>query len=98
MDHIYSAPNALISPSAKLASMVQVAVGFFVYWLEIHPYANGNGHLARLVLITLLALFGVYLSRWPLHPRPADPPYSELISRYRKGDQNALIRFVLSCI
>jgi len=70
----------------------------FVYFLEIHPYANGNGHLARFFLIGYLARYGVFLARWPMHPRPSDPPYSDLIRRYRRGDRNSLERFVMSCI
>jgi hypothetical protein len=97
-DFVWAANNKVISPSEKLYRVVQVGAAMFVYFLEIHPYANGNGHLARFFLIGYLARYGVFLARWPMHPRPSDPPYSDLIRRYRRGDRNSLERFVMSCI
>lgn len=97
-DFVWSANNQVISPGEKLHRIVQLGVAVFVYFLQIHPYANGNGHLARFFLVAYLARYDVFLARWPMHPRPPDPPYSELIRRYRRGDQVSLVNFVLSCI
>jgi hypothetical protein len=97
-DFVWAVNNAVVSPAEKLYRIVQLGVALFVYFLQIHPYANGNGHLARFFLIAFLARYDVYLARWPLHPRPQDPPYSELIKRYRRGDRVSLEHFVLSCI
>src|SRR4051794_15622848 len=97
-DFVWAVNNAVVSPAEKLHRIVQLAVALFVYFLQIHPYANGNGHLARFFLIAFLARYNIYLARWPLHPRPQDPPYSELIGGYRRGDRVSLERFVLSCV
>jgi len=97
-DFVWAVNNQVLAPPEKLYRVIQLGVALFVYLLQIHPYANGNGHLARFFLIGFLARYNVFLARWPMHPRPQDPPYSELIARYRRGDRASLERFVLSCI
>jgi fido (protein-threonine AMPylation protein) len=82
----------------KLYRIVQLAAALFVYFLQIHPFVNGNGHMARFFLVAFLSRYGVFLSKFPLHPRPPDPPYSECIARYRRGDRRPLEHFVISCI
>lgn len=76
----------------------RVATAIFVYFLEIHPYANGNGHMARAILLLLFARHEVYPKGWKIDPRPADPPYSNLISMYRNGDRDPLVNFIISHI
>jgi hypothetical protein len=97
-DFVWAVNNRVVTPAEKLYRVVQLGVGMFVYFLQIHPYANGNGHLARFFLIAYLARYNIFLARWPMHPRPSDPPYSECIRRYRRGDRTPLEGFVLSCI
>jgi hypothetical protein len=97
-DFVWGVSSAVVGPTEKLYRVVQLGVALFVCFLEIHPYLNGNGHMGRFLLIAFLSRFGIFLSQWPLHPRPQDPPYSELIRRYRRGDQDSLVRFVLNCI
>jgi hypothetical protein len=97
-DFVWAVNNRVVTPSEKLYRIIKLGVAMLVYFLQIHPYANGNGHLARFFLISYLARYKVFLARWPMHPRPQDPPYSELIRRYRRGDTASLERFVLSCI
>jgi hypothetical protein len=89
-DFVWAANNQVIAPGEKLYRIVQLGVAMFVYFLQIHPYANGNGHLARFFLIAYLARYNVFLGHWPMHPRPPDPPYAELIRRYRRGDRRSL--------
>jgi hypothetical protein len=97
-DFVWAANSKVITPAEKLYRVIQLGVALFVYLLQIHPFANGNGHMARFFLISFLSRYGVKLARWPLHPRPQDPPYSEFIGRYRRGDRVSLEHFVLSCI
>jgi fido (protein-threonine AMPylation protein) len=94
---MWRVPNAVFSPPEKLSRLVGVGAAVFVYFLEIHPYANGNGHIARFLLISFLSCFGIFLKEW-LHPRPADPPYSQLISDYRSGNRAPLEQFILRSI
>lgn len=95
---VWSANEQIFLPERKLHRSVELATAAFVDFLEVHPYANGNGHMGRLILICILARFGIFLARWPLHPRPPDPPYSSYIAQYRLGNKDPLVAFVLSCI
>jgi hypothetical protein len=97
-DVAWLVPHAVVSRPEKLVKVVSVATAIFVYFLEIHPYANGNGHAARFILIATLARHGLYLRRWHMHPRPQEPTYSDAIKLYRDGDRGPLERFVLSCL
>lgn len=97
-DVLWIVPEAAISAAEKLAKIVSAAVAIFVYFFEIHPYANGNGHMARFLLVAILARHKVFLSRWQIHPRPQDPPYTDAIAQYRLGNRAYLERFVLNCI
>ena len=83
----------------KLVRYAEVATALIVYFLEIHPFANGNGHTARFLLLALFARQNIFpTNAWPIHPRPADPPYSDLIKRYRRGDRDPLVEFVLAAL
>lgn len=75
--------------------VVGVACTLLVEFLRIHPYANGNGHMGRFIVWAVLLLARVRPRRWPLNEK-LPHPYGELLSRYRDGDRNPLIRFVLS--
>lgn len=97
-NYINSINEQLLPPENKLFRIVEVAASLFVYFLEIHPYMNGNGHMGRLILISFLGVYGIYLARWPVHPRPQDPPYSQAIADHRRGNDRPLIHFILACI
>jgi len=97
-DFLWAVNQQVVSPAEKLYRVVQLAAALFVYLLQIHPFKNGNGHMARFFLIAYLSRYGIFLSKWPLHGRPPDPPYSELIGKYRRGDRKSFEMFVLGCI
>ncbi len=98
IDAADKAPSVLISDEQKLSYLVAFSCSVFVEFLRIHPFANGNGHLARLIIWSLLARFGYWPKKWPLNNRPPDPPYSTLIRNYRIGHREELELFVLKCI
>lgn len=88
----------LSSEPLKLVAYVAVLAALFVEFLEAHPYANGNGHMARFLLLALLARRQIYpTAAWRIDPRP-NPPYSNLIARYRDGDKLPLIQFILDAL
>jgi Fic family protein len=78
--------------------VVVVACMVFELFLRIHPYANGNGHAARFCTWAILGAFGYWPERWPIEPRPPDPPYTQLLVDYRNGNRVPLERYLLSCI
>ena len=99
VEHHLGAPQRIFSASDKLVSYVRFVAALFVYFLEVHPYANGNGHTARTIVLLLLGRINIYPRQaWTIEPRPADPPYTNLISRYRSGDQDPLVRFIIKAL
>ncbi len=58
-----------------------------------------NGHMARTIVLLLLGRSNIYPRQaWTIEPRPADPPYTNLISRYRSGDQDPLVQFIVKAL
>jgi fido (protein-threonine AMPylation protein) len=78
-----------------LIELVEFAAATFCDFLAIHPYVNGNGHAARLVLTAVLGRYGYWLKRWSVHPRPAEP-YLDVQKKYWKGDKDPLHKQLLS--
>jgi len=101
-DSIWRLDSSKFSEDEKLNRTIKLLVALFVYFLEIHPYANGNGHMARLILISLLSRYKIFLSQWLIEPKPrqlvAGTSYSDCIKLHRDGQVRALEHFVLSCI
>lgn len=98
IDSVARLPDSQVRPAEKLANAVAFASRIFVDFLTVHPYANGNGHTARLLLTGLLMRYGYLLRGFPVDPRPPDPPYSELIRRYRDGQTELLEQYLLRCL
>lgn len=94
---IASAPAAL-DPAQKTVAIVRIACLAFVRFLTIHPYADGNGHVARSLLWIVLRHFGYIPNKWTIDPRPPFPNYGEMIAMHRRGATSLLEQFVLTCI
>ncbi len=90
--------NVLLSRQQRLRYLVALTCHVFELFLRIHPFANGNGHAGRLIVWSLLGRFGHWPRKWPVEPRPDDPPYTELIKRYRDGDRVPLEAFMLKSL
>lgn len=91
----HAIPVARLPDEEKLYYVVTFACRVLVEFLRIHPYANGNGHMGRFIVWVILAKFGYWPKRWPLHQ---SPPYHDLIKTYRDGDLTQLEGFVLQCL
>jgi len=74
----------------QLRYLVSFACHVFVAFLTIHPYANGNGHMGRLIVCSILGRYGFWPHRWTVDPKPPDPPYSDLIKLHRDGNTSPL--------
>jgi fido (protein-threonine AMPylation protein) len=98
LDLAHAVPNARLSPADKLRYTVTFASRLLVWVLGVHPYANGNGHAARFIVWAILGRYGYWPYRWPIEPRPPDPPYSELIYDYRSGNPEPLEKYLLQNI
>lgn len=90
--------NISLSVQERLRYIVALACHAFVAFLTIHPYANGNGHAGRLIVWSILRRYGHLPKRWPVDPRPPDPPYSELITQHRNGQVEPLEIYILQTL
>ncbi|WP_105403439.1 Fic family protein [Neorhizobium sp. T7_12] len=96
---IQAVPEKMFPPAHKLFRAIELAAGVFVYFLEIHPYANGNGHMGRFIMQAVLGRNDIYFnSSFQTHPRPNEPAYTRAIVAYRNGSKQALHQLLLSCI
>ena len=73
----------------------EIAAAFYVLFLVIHPYANGNGHIARWIVWMMLIRSKHHPQTWPLNSRP---PTDDLIRLYRMNDKMPLIQFIIKAI
>jgi fido (protein-threonine AMPylation protein) len=87
-----------LSSAAKLQNVVAVTCMLFEKFLAIHPYANGNGHIGRMLVWLILGRYNYWPEAWPIEPRPPDPPYTTLIKYSRAGNREPLEKFVLQTI
>lgn len=82
-------------PAVILGKLVIFLADQLVFFLSIHPYANGNGHMGRLFIWVMLGRFGFWPKSWPLHESPG---YHNFISQHRDGNKKPLEHFILKCI
>lgn len=81
--------------TAYIYQLSEFAAAIYVSFLVIHPYANGNGHLARWIVWMMLIRAKRHPKTWPLNTRP---PTDELIRLYRSHDKQPLIRYIIKAI
>lgn len=98
LDESFALPNAKVPRQTKLHYLVAFVSRLFVQFLTIHPYINGNGHIARLMVWVVLGRYGYWPKRWPIEPRTANPEYVDTILAYRNGQPQRLEHYILKCI
>lgn len=98
LDQSFALPDAAVSQEEKLYSAVVIAARAFQELLTIHPYANGNGHIARFIVWLFLGRYGYWPTNWTIDPRPSVANYSAAISGHRRGSAAPLELLILQSI
>ncbi|MCO6437030.1 MAG: Fic family protein [Phycisphaerae bacterium] len=86
-----------VSAAQRLNMAVIAGTAVLVDFLTIHPYMDGNGHVARILLWSVLGRYGYWPDpkRWRIEPRTRHPDYVDGLFRYRRGQREILENFVL---
>jgi Fic family protein len=83
--------NVALRAEDKARYVVTASCSVFVKFLTIHPYLNGNGHAARLIVWSLLLRYGYRPWRWTIEPGPEPRQvYLDQIANYRSGNYQPL--------
>jgi fido (protein-threonine AMPylation protein) len=83
-----------ITTKQELQRLVVFICRSFVDFLTVHPYVNGNGHAARVIMCSIMLHYG-FRPVWRIDSRPSEPEYSTLISEHRSGNTEPLQKYVL---
>lgn len=86
-----------LSKETKLVVYSRLISHFVVAFLSIHPYANGNGHISRLIAWALFCYKGFNIQNWDLDKRP-DQPFDSFIAMYQQGHQDAMAYYFMQLL
>lgn len=95
IDSAQTLPETQLPKVLKIVYLVKFATRVLVEFLRVHPYANGNGHMSRFVVFSLLARYDLWPKNWPLDE---SPNYHQHIFDYRRGNMQPLEDFILKSI
>ena len=98
LDFVWAVNERVVTKAMKFRRLAETIALLFAKFLEIHPYANGNGHMARFMALWIFSRYGIHPRAFPLHGRPPDPPYSLAIRAYQQGNLSPLADLLLECI
>lgn len=93
--HWLATKGSTQSPRNALLRFVTLLAIVLEKFLTIHPYMDGNGHSARLLIYTIMARGGYAPRNWDID---AKQPYGEALSQHRRGKPGALQAFLLQAI
>ncbi len=86
-----------LTKEAKLVVYSRLISHFVVAFLSIHPYANGNGHISRLIAWAMFCYKGFNIQNWDLDKRP-DQPFDSFIAMYQQGHQDAMAYYFMQLL
>jgi len=77
------------------ANLTLFLARIFSSFISIHPYADGNGHIARFLVCAASIPKGFVPREWTIHPRPIDDVrYREAYKEYREGREEMLLKLI----
>lgn len=92
IDELYNSDRSKIG--IKLVLLARLLSKVVVDFLSIHPYANGNGHISRLLAWGVFLYFGFRGNNWQVAERPLQP-FDSAISEYQKGNPQPMQAFFM---
>lgn len=99
LDVATGVPHAVFSAEDKLLAVVRYVARLFEFFLRVHPYANGNGHMGRYLSIVVLSRYGYFPRQFTVDPGPPDRPrYFEALVQFRNGNPEPLETLILECM
>ena len=87
--------SAVFTQGDRIRLVVAISAELFTLFLTIHPYRNGNGHIGRFIIWAILARYGLWIHKWPIEPRPQDPPYTQLVQESINGNPEPLEKHII---
>ena len=87
--HQVGSATDTVDGMAWVASAIAQAVSSFQ---DIHPYADGNGHIGRLLVWVMMGQLGLCPRQLPIHTNPG---WDEAVRQHQQGWPSELERFVL---
>lgn len=81
--------------AALTVKLAEVLAVFLVRFFVTHPYANGNGHMGRMIVLAMFGRVGIVPVQWTIDDRP---PYDDAIAAFRRGVTKPLVMVILKCI
>lgn len=81
--------SASLNKEDRLVIYSRLISHFVVTFLSIHPYANGNGHISRLIAWAMFCYKGFNIHSWDLDKRP-DQPFDKFITMHQQGNKDAM--------
>ena len=81
--------------NVRLVRLVKLLALLLEQFLCIHPYANGNGHAGRVLVLVLMVRNGFNPVRWHIDE---SPPYHAALKAHRRGKPQDLEKLLLRAI
>ncbi|WP_343905196.1 Fic family protein [Nocardioides aquiterrae] len=81
-----------LPPLARDMAVLRIASYAHGEWVRIHPFVNGNGRTARLIVLWILARHGI-APLLPIRPSPA-PPYGSTARASMAGEHEPFEQYL----
>jgi hypothetical protein len=88
------APGKSAESVALLVPFIAQTVSTFQ---DIHPFADGNGHIGRLLVWVVLGHFDMLPDAWWLHQNPGDE-WNSAVHAHQVGEVLPLQRFLIESL
>lgn len=85
------------NPTQKIIAYTKFVGSCFVNFLAIHPYANGNGHISRLLVWCLFAIKSISCNFWNV-PKRNSLPTNQMVTDFRRKNFTPLFKCFLDLI